>query len=213
MQPRIIAITGASGSGKTRFTELLSRQLAPSLNLAEICEDRYYRDQSSLPMERRLQTNYDHPDSLEHDLLLQHLGELRRGQPVEVPTYDYHTHNRGADIQQIEPAELVLVEGTLLLSGPALRGQFDLTVFIDAPLELCLERRIDRDRRERGRSPESVVAQFERTVRPMYYRYVRPAKDHADIVLGAEESDAEALARVVDALRGRQLLAPEKLPD
>lgn len=186
MTQTIIAIAGASASGKSLFSHTVYDELLEELDSSEIAiieEDAYYCDQSHLPMSERVKTNYDHPDAFEHDLLIAHIKALRDGQSVEVPTYDYAQHTRAQQTRRVDSARIILVEGILLLSLAKLREQFDIKVFIDTPLDICLLRRVQRDIEERERSMDSVVSQYQKTVRPMFYQFIEPAKHHADLVV------------------------------
>ncbi|OUS26612.1 uridine kinase [Thalassotalea sp. 42_200_T64] len=182
----IIAIVGASASGKSLFAQTIYDELVDELgvhSMTIIKEDSYYRNQDHLPYEQRLNTNYDHPKAFEHELLAQHLLQLSAGQSIEVPVYDYKEHTRSLAVEQVNPAKVVLVEGILLLTNKTLRDRFDINIFIDTPLDICLIRRIKRDLEERGRDLDSVTSQYQQTVRPMYYRYIEPSREHADIVI------------------------------
>ncbi|MBE0370678.1 uridine kinase [Pseudoalteromonas sp. MMG013] len=186
MTRTIIAIAGASASGKSLFTQTIYNELVNELEsgaIAIIEEDAYYKDQSHLPFEHRTQTNYDHPDAFEHDLLRQHLEQLRRGESIEVPTYDYAQHTRSSETRTVIPAKILIIEGILLLSDSALSEEFDIKVFIDTPLDICLLRRMQRDIEQRGRSLPSVVEQYQATVRPMFYQFIEPSKHNADLVV------------------------------
>ena len=183
----IIAIVGASASGKTLLAQTiyheLSQELGSDANLAILTEDAYYRDQSHLPFKAREQTNYDHPDAFEHDLLVEHLEALRNGHSVDVPTYDFSKHTRSTETREINAPKVVIVEGILLLTDERLREQFDIKLFVDTPLDICLLRRIERDMVERGRSLKSITEQYQSTVRPMYYQYIEPCKEYVDMVV------------------------------
>ncbi|RJE73558.1 uridine kinase [Pseudoalteromonas citrea] len=186
MTRTIIAIAGASASGKSLFTQTIYNELVNELEtgaIAIIEEDAYYKDQSHLPFEHRTQTNYDHPDAFEHDLLRQHLEQLRQGKTIEVPTYDYAQHTRSSETRTVIPAKILIIEGILLLSDSALSEEFDIKVFIDTPLDICLLRRMQRDIEQRGRSLPSVVEQYQATVRPMFYQFIEPSKHNADLVV------------------------------
>ncbi|MEM7359973.1 MAG: uridine kinase [Pseudomonadota bacterium] len=187
MTQTIIAIVGASASGKTLLARTIYQELSQELGsvdeLAILEEDAYYRDQSHLPFKLREQTNYDHPDAFEHDLLLHHLGELRAGRSVEVPIYDFSQHTRSADSREVTAAKVIIVEGILLLTDARLREQFDIKLFVDTPLDICLLRRIARDMEERKRSLKSVTEQYQSTVRPMFYEFIEPCKQYADMVV------------------------------
>jgi len=204
MAQSIIAIVGASASGKTLFTQTVYKDLKEELGdgtLAVLEEDAYYRDQSHLPIKLREKTNYDHPDAFEHELLLSHLQALRTGQDIDVPIYDFTQHNRSSDTRRVAPAGVIIVEGILLLTNPELRALFDIKVFIDAPLDICLLRRIQRDMRERGRSLESIADQYESTVRPMYYKFIEPCKHLADVVVTGGGKNRVAIDMVKHNIR------------
>jgi len=182
----IIAIAGASASGKSLFSQTIYNELVNELEpgaIAILEEDAYYRDQSHLPIDHRTQTNYDHPDAFEHELMCEHLMQLRAGNAVEVPTYDYAQHTRSDKTRRINPAKVIIVEGILLLSDAKLREEFNIKVFIDTPLDICLMRRMQRDIEERGRSLPSVIEQYQATVRPMFYQFIEPSKQNADLVV------------------------------
>jgi uridine kinase len=200
----IIAIVGASASGKTLFTQTVYQELQKELgtgDLAVLEEDAYYSDQSHLPVKMREQTNYDHPDAFEHELLLAHLLKLRAGEDVRVPLYDFEVHNRSDKTRTVAAAEVIIVEGILLLTNPQLAQQFDIKVFVDAPLDICLLRRIERDMRERGRSFDSVALQYETTVRPMYFEFIEPCKHVADIVVTGGGKNRVAIELIKQNIR------------
>jgi uridine kinase len=182
----IIAIVGASASGKTLFAETIHDELHGEIgpkNITIIKEDAYYRDQTHLSMTERLKTNYDHPSAFEHELLAAHLTSLTQGQSVEVPTYCYQTHTRLPETHQLHPSKVILVEGIMLLADENLRNCFDIKVFMDTPLDICLIRRIKRDLIERDRTLDSITEQYMKTVRPMYHQHIEPSKSHADLVI------------------------------
>jgi uridine kinase len=164
--------------------------------LAIIREDSYYRDQSHVPFAQRHGVNYDHPESLEHELLASHLQQLKAGESADVPEYDYSQHNRTDRTTRVEPHKLILLEGILLLSNPRLRELFDLTVFVDTPLDVCFNRRLARDVVERGRTEESVRSQFETTVKPMFFQFIEPNKEHAQIMISGESEIKSMLAEI-----------------
>lgn len=182
----VIAIAGASASGKSLFASTVYQELVAELgdaHIAIIPEDAYYRDQSHLPFEQRLLTNYDHPAAFEHSLLAAHLQALRDGVAIEMPQYSYKLHTRLDATIRIPAARVILVEGILLLTDARLRASFDISVFMDAPLDVCLLRRIQRDMEERGRSLESVIGQYETTVRPAFFEFIEPSRQYADLVV------------------------------
>ncbi|GAA5142899.1 uridine kinase [Thalassotalea piscium] len=185
-KPTIIAITGASASGKSLFSHTIYKELVSEIGehgISIIKEDAYYREQSHLSMEQRIRNNYDHPDAFEHSLLTEHLKQLVDKKPIECPVYCYKTHTRTTDAITIKPTPIVLVEGILLFSNPELREQFDIKVYMDTPLDICLLRRIERDTVERERTIESIIQQYITMVRPMYYQHIEPAKAFADVVI------------------------------
>lgn len=182
----VIAIAGASASGKSLFTETIYRELLPDLGsdgISIIKEDAYYRDQSHLSMDERINTNYDHPEAFEHELLSAHLTALIAQESIDCPIYCYKTHTRTKETIKVKPTKIILVEGILLLSNPQLRHCFDIKVYMDTPLDICLIRRIERDTKERGRSLESITNQYLTTVRPMYYQFIEPSKAWADLII------------------------------
>lgn len=181
-RPLFIAIAGGSGSGKTTIARSVVN-LVGGDKVVYLQQDAYYRDQSHLDVEDRLQINYDHPDSIELELLVEHLQALRNGQAIERPIYDFETHTRTEETYTIAPEPAVIVEGILLLADPDLRACFDVRVYIDTEPDVRLMRRIQRDIVERGRSVESVLAQYEKTVRPMHHQFVEPSKRYADIII------------------------------
>ncbi len=182
----VIAIAGASASGKSLFAETIYNELLPELGkdgISIIKEDAYYRDQSHLTMDERIQTNYDHPKAFEHELLSEHLTALIAQKNVNCPVYCYKTHTRTQETVKVKSTKIILVEGILLLSNPQLRDCFDIKVYMDTPLDICLIRRIERDTIERERSLISITTQYLSTVRPMYYQFIEPSKAWADIVI------------------------------
>lgn len=182
----IIAIAGASASGKSLIANTIFKELKADLGaekIAIISEDSYYKDQSEMAMDERIKTNYDHPNSLDHQLLISHLKALIKGQAVEIPQYCYNTHNRLPETTHVAPKKIIILEGILLLSTPKLREQFHASIFMDTPLDMCLLRRLKRDVAERGRTMESVLKQYQKTVRPMYVQFIEPSKQYADLIV------------------------------
>ncbi len=182
----IIAIAGASASGKSLIATTIYRELRDELGegaIGIISEDSYYKDQSHLVMEERVKTNYDHPNSMDRDLLIAHLKALKSGQAVDIPVYSYVEHTRTEQVTHFEPKKVIIVEGILLLTDERLRQEINVSVFVDAPLDICFIRRLKRDMQERGRSLESVIEQYRATVRPMFLQFIEPSKQYADIVV------------------------------
>lgn len=182
----IIGIAGASASGKSLIASTIYQELKEKVGdhqIGVITEDRYYRDQSHLSMEERVKTNYDHPQALDHDLLCQHLKALMDGHAVDVPQYSYAEHTRMAETTTMTPKKVIILEGILLLTDPRLRELMHASIFMDTPLDICLLRRMKRDVAERGRTMESVLEQYQKTVRPMFMQFIEPSKQYADIIV------------------------------
>ena len=154
-----------------------------SERVAVISEDSYYKGYSELPIEERRLLNFDHPDAFEHSLLCQHIGELKKGNAVNIPVYDYKLHTRSSDTLKIKSATIVVVEGILLLSNPQVREFMDIKIYVDTPLDLCILRRIKRDIIDRGRSIECVMDQYTTNVRPMFLGFIEPSKKYADLIV------------------------------
>ncbi len=186
-----IGIAGGAGAGKSTLAQLLAARLPASAAIIE--HDWYYHDQAHLPFERRFETNYDHPNALDTGLLIAQLSMLREGRAVDAPRYDYTRHIRASATHPIEPHAVYIVEGIHVLHEKNLRRLFDLKIYLDLPADLRFIRRLERDIAQRGRTMQSVVAQYLRTVRPMHARYVEPARHHADIVVD-EEDDLPGVA-------------------
>ena len=180
-RPLVVGIAGGSGSGKTTVAHKLAGSMPGRAAVIE--HDAYYRDQAHLSPEQRAATNYDHPASLESDLLAQHLSELRENQGVNVPIYDFATHTRKTETRRVEPARVVIVEGILVFAERVLREQMDIKIFVDTDSDIRLIRRIRRDLEQRGRSFSSVRDQYYQTVRPMHIEHVEPSKRWADLIV------------------------------
>ena len=178
----IIGIAGGSGSGKTTVAEAVVEALNET-DVAVIQHDSYYRHHPHLSFEQRAALNFDHPDAFETELLVSHLSELRAGNAIERPEYDFSTHERLGTTIRVDPRQVIVVEGILVLVEPKLRDMFDLRIFVDTDSDLRFIRRMQRDVEERGRSPESVVEQYLATVRPMHLRFVEDSKRYADLIM------------------------------
>jgi len=193
----IVGIAGGSGAGKTTFVQRLVDALPPN-STTVLSHDAYYRDLGHLPAEDRARANFDHPDALETDLLVEHINALRQGRAACVPTYDFVAHTRGDTTTRVKPTATVIVEGILLLAHERLSAALDLAVYIDVEDDARLARRLERDIAERGRSLESCVRQWRDTVRPMHDAFVRPSIAHADIIVPHGGHNAAA-ARTIAA--------------
>ncbi|MEL7168272.1 MAG: uridine kinase [Bacteroidota bacterium] len=178
----VIGIAGGSGSGKTTVQRRIVEAFGPR-RIALLDHDAYYRDLSHLPPDERAAFNFDHPDALETDLMVQHLDGLRGGETIAKPTYDFTAHTRRAETVCVEPLPVIIVEGILVLAEPDLRAHMDIKIFVDAEADVRLIRRLRRDMAERGRSVESVLAQYTHYVRPMHREFVEPSKRHADVII------------------------------
>lgn len=213
IKPTIIAIAGPSASGKTLFAQTIHDELIGELGdngISIIYEDAYYRDQSHLSMSEREQTNYDHPDAFEHELLSEHLTQLTENKNIDSPVYCYKTHTRLSETKTFLPTKIILVEGILLLSNKELRDCFDIKVYMDTPLDICLIRRIQRDLVERSRSIESVTKQYLATVRPMYHQFIEPSKAWADIVITRGGKNRMAIEVLKAKIRQLSQLPPQQ---
>jgi len=178
----IIGIAGGTGSGKTTVVRKILERL-PAGEVVILPQDSYYRDSGHLPLEERLEINFDHPDSIEFELLVRHLKELRKGKTIDQPIYSYLTCTRAAETIPIKPCHVVIVEGILVLTNPELRKMMDLKVFVDADADDRLIRVINRDIVERGRSVNKVMERYECTVKPMHLQFIEPSKRFADLII------------------------------
>jgi len=189
----LIGVAGPSGAGKT----YLATHLAVALHANVLALDRYYRDLSHLPLEERAQVNFDAPEALDHELIVEQVARLRNNETVHLPVYDFATHTRTRRTEVLRPSDVVIVEGLFTLHWPSLRELLGTKVFVDMNDEVCLMRRQARDVCERGRTPVSVMEQYAGTVAPMAQRYVRPSIVYADVVISGTEPIAEGVSRVL----------------
>lgn len=178
----IIGICGGTGSGKTTVANRILESVSAS-EVVFIQQDSYYRNLTDLPLDYRHIANFDHPDALDNDLLVNHVRRLRAGEAVELPLYDFKTHTRMNEIRHVDPKPIVIVEGILIFADPRLLEQMDIKVFVDTPDDVRFIRRLRRDLAERGRTVESVIEQYIATVRPMHMQFVEPSKRHADVII------------------------------
>jgi uridine kinase len=177
-----IGICGGTGSGKTTIARAIVGAVGAG-RVVLVEQDSYYRNLADMPLDERHQANFDHPDSIDSDMLVDHLVQLKKGLPVEMPLYDFVTHTRSDRIETIKPRPVVIVEGILIFSEPRLLDLLDVRVFVDTPDDVRLMRRLRRDINERGRTFERTLQQYERTIRPMHYEFVEPSKRHADVII------------------------------
>jgi len=180
-KPLVIGIAGGTGSGKTTVVEKLMDALS-SQDVVLLQHDWYYRDQAQLSLQERQRINYDHPNSLETELLVDHIKQLLAGYPVQVPSYDFGRHTRRSETAVAEPGRIIIIEGILVLAEPSLRELMDIRIFVDTDDDIRFIRRLQRDIEERGRTVQSVIDQYCATVKPMHLEFVEPSKRYADII-------------------------------
>jgi len=194
--PLVIGIAGGSGSGKTTVAQTILQRVGPD-RISFLQHDAYYKDLNGLPPVQRTEVNFDHPNSLESELLIEHICRLRDGMPVDVPIYDFSTHSRTTKTYTVQPRRVILVEGILIFADPILRGLFDVKIFVDTDPDLRFIRRLQRDISERGRTTESVIKQYLNTVRPMHLEFVESSKRYADVIIPEGGFNTPALDMVV----------------
>ncbi|NIM92559.1 MAG: uridine kinase [Anaerolineales bacterium] len=194
--PVLIGIAGGTGSGKTTIAKVILQRVGAD-SIAFLAHDAYYKDLRHLPKEQRDLINFDHPDSLESELLVEHLQTLRGWKSVDIPIYDFTTHSRTDKTERIDPQPVILVEGILIFAEPQLCDLFDVKIFVDTPPDIRFIRRLERDISERGRSVESVINQYQTTVRPMHLEFVEPSKRKADVIIPEGGLNTVAMDMVV----------------
>ncbi|MGG1677513.1 uridine kinase [Neobacillus sp. NRS-1170] len=181
-KPVVIGVTGGSGSGKTSVTKAIYESFkGHSILMLE--QDYYYKDQSDLPFEERLKTNYDHPLAFDNDLLIAHIEKLLRFELIEKPVYDYSQHTRSEKVIPVEPKDVIILEGILVLEDERLRNLMDIKLYVDTDADLRIIRRLQRDIQERGRTLDSVIDQYVNVVRPMHNQFIEPTKRYADVII------------------------------
>ncbi len=208
-RPVALGVAGGTGSGKTSVARAILRAVGTQ-RIAFLAQDSYYRDVEWESDEHLLHHNFDHPDALDNELLVEHLRQLKAGRPVEVPVYDFVRHVRTAETERVEPRPVILLEGILLFVEPELRELLDFKIYVDTDADVRLIRRIKRDIRERGRTVDDVIRQYLGTVRPMHNEFVEPSKRWADVIVPEGGENRVALEMVI--ARVEQLLAPAARP-
>ncbi|MDE5838502.1 MAG: uridine kinase [Paramuribaculum sp.] len=198
----VIGIAGGTGSGKTTVVNKIISSL-PAGEVAVLPQDSYYRDLSALPMEERTKVNFDEPASIEWELLVKHLNELKAGKTIQMPTYSYLTCTRQAETIKVSPRDVVIVEGILVLTDPVLRNMLDVKVFVDADADERLIRVISRDCVERGRTPQAVIDRYQDVLKPMHSMYIEPTKRFADLIVPQGGANTVAINLLVDYIEAR----------
>jgi len=194
----IIGIAGGSGSGKTTLVRALVQKFGDDITV--ISHDNYYKAHDEMTYDERAKLNYDHPDAFETELMISHLQELRQGEEIHCPVYDFTVHNRSDEVIQISPRKVIVVEGILIFADPALRDEMDIRIFVDTDDDVRLCRRIRRDVRKRGRTLESVIEQYLTTVKPMHEQFVEPSKKFANLVVPEGGKNMVALEMIIDRI-------------
>lgn len=200
MKPIIIGIAGGTGSGKTTVSQHILQAIGKD-RIAFINHDSYYKDQSDKPFSERVKTNYDHPDSLETDLMIRHLKQLLTGKSIKMPVYDFSQHNRTGKTEKVDPKPVIMVDGILIFVDKNLRDLFDIKIYVDTDADVRFIRRLKRDINERGRKVDNVIDQYMKTVRPMHLEFVEPSKRYADIIIPEGGFNRVALNMVVSRLQ------------
>ncbi|SMO73309.1 uridine kinase [Melghirimyces algeriensis] len=180
-RPIIIGVAGGSGSGKTTVARNICEHFSDSVALIE--QDAYYKDQSQLPFDERVKTNYDHPLAFDTELLINHLDQLLKWEAIQKPVYDYTQHTRALKNVTVEPKEVIILEGILILEDESLRDRMDIKVFVDTDADVRILRRLERDMKTRGRTLDSVIQQYLTVVRPMHLQFIEPSKRYADLII------------------------------
>jgi uridine kinase len=197
--PLVIGIAGGSGSGKTTVANVILSRVGAS-HIAYLAHDAYYKNLDNLPLAQRTIINFDHPNSLDTDLLIQHVRQLKEWTPIDLPIYDFKTHSRTLETRRIDPQPVILVEGILIFAEVELRQLFDVKIYVDTDADIRFIRRLQRDIEERGRTTQSVIRQYMATVRPMHLEFVEPSKRYADVIIPEGGLNTVAMDMVVARL-------------
>jgi uridine kinase len=209
--PLVIGVAGGSGSGKTTVANVILERVGVD-HIAYLPHDAYYKDLSSLPPNERAAINFDHPNSLDTDLLIQQVRDLIDGKPIQMPVYDFKVHARTSITIHIDPRPVIIVEGILIFSEAELRRLFDVKIFVDTDADIRFIRRLERDITERGRTTQSVIQQYLTTVRPMHLEFVEPSKRYADVIIPEGGLNMVAMDMVVARIQAMLHNLPENLP-
>jgi len=198
-RPVTIAVAGGTGSGKTTISQAILSRVGTQ-NITYLPHDTYYKDIDDIPLEHNIR-NFDHPDALDTRMLIANILQLQRGEPTQIPIYDFRDHRRSSETSRVEPQPIILVEGILIFAEPELRQLFDVKIFVDTDADVRFIRRLQRDIAERGRTTESVIEQYLKTVRPMHLEFVEPSKRYADVIIPEGGYNAVAIDMVADRIR------------
>lgn len=196
MSPKIIGVTGGSGSGKSYLVEKLVEYTSQKFEISVISEDSYYLNFDKLPLDKRAKQNFDHPDSLDFELFNQNISELKQGKVAKVPVYDFKTHLRSPETTLVQPSQYIIIEGILLLSNIPIVEQIDYSIYVETPSDIRFIRRLKRDIEERGRTTDSVIDQYLSTVKPMYEQFIAPTIKLVDRIVDGEWSDVKLLNEI-----------------
>ena len=199
-RPVIIAVAGGSASGKTTVVEKIIEGFDAN-NVTVIKHDDYYKDQSEMPMEERVKVNYDHPFSLDNDLMFKQLLKLIKGETIIKPTYDFENHNRSTTTETLSPTEIIILEGILIMEDERIRELCDIKLFVEADDDLRFIRRLTRDMAERGRTMDSVINQYLNTVKPMHFAFVKPTKRYADVIIPNDKDHDVAVDLIITKIK------------
>ncbi|MDF7683272.1 uridine kinase [Lactobacillus sp. ESL0679] len=207
-KPVVIGITGGSGSGKTTIAHKIVDQMQENEHVLIMTQDSYYKDNTGIPMSERMKINYDHPDAFDIPLLKAQINDLLNYKPIEMPVYDFKEHTRSSETIHIEPADIIILEGILVLGSEEIRDLMDIKVYVDTDDDIRFIRRLERDINERGRSIDSVISQYLSTVKPMYHQFIEPTKRYADIIVpegGANDVAIDMLTTKVHAILRKEV--------
>jgi uridine kinase len=196
----VIGISGGTGSGKTTVANKIVAEVGAN-HVVYLQQDSYYRNLGDMPLEIKRHVNFDHPDALDNDLLINHLETLKAGESIDQPIYDYTTHSRTSATRHIEPRPVIIIEGILVFYSPELRGMMDMKIFVDTDADIRFIRRLQRDLEDRGRSPKSVIDQYQTTVRPMHLQFVEPSKRYADIIIPEGGSNLVGIDLITEKIK------------